>query len=172
MADTNILIYVLRKDLRVTDNPILHHLSSTSDHGYTHLLPVYVFPDAQMDLSGLVKEGDSEGRDERFRAWSHVGHYPRCGPYRAKFIAETVWDVKASLEAIGSGLVLRAGDVGAAISTLIEGFAEKQLRVGAVWTTALVGSEEADQEIAIAKACERTGTHFKIWEDEKYFIDE
>ena len=172
MADTNILIYLLRKDLRVADNPLLHYLSSTPDHGFTHLLPVYVFPRLQMDLSGFVDGGDLDSHHDEFSARSRVGHFPRCGPHRAKFIAETVWHLKHSLEDLGSGLLLRVGDHDAALTTLLEGFQEKQLRVGAVWTTGLVGSEEADQETAVAKGCENHDVNFKIWADEKYFIDE
>lgn len=172
MTDTNILVYLLGKDLRVADNPILHHLSSTSDHGFTHLLPVYLFPRIQMDLSGFVDAEDVEQHCDDVSARSLVGGFPRCGPHRAKFIAETVWDLKCSLEALGSGLVFRAGDHDTVLSTLIEGFKEQQLHVGAVWTTGLVGSEESHQEAAAAKACRDRGVDFRIWPDEKYFIDE
>jgi deoxyribodipyrimidine photo-lyase len=172
MTDTNILIYLLRKDLRVADNPILDYLSSTPDHGFTHLLPVYAFPRIQMDLSGFVNDADVEHYRDDISTMSRVGHFPRCGPHRAKFIAETVWDLKCSLEALGSGLILRAGDYGKVLSILIEGFKEKQFRVGAVWTTGLVGSEEADQERAVAEVCKDQDADFKIWPDEKYFIDE
>lgn len=172
MTDTNILIYLLRKDLRVADNPILHYLSSTPDHGFTHLLPLYVFSHIHMDLSGFVDATDAEQYRGDVSNRSRVGRFPRCGPHRAKFIAQTVWDLKCSLEALGSNLVLRAGDHGTVLRAIIEGFKAKQIHVGAVWTTGLVGAEETDQEAAAAKACKELDVDFKIWPDEKYFIDE
>ncbi|OIW31002.1 cryptochrome [Coniochaeta ligniaria NRRL 30616] len=171
MATTNILIYLMRKDLRVADNPIFHYLSSTPDHGFTHLLPVYVFPYIQMDLSGLVN-GEDLDQDDDISTRSRVGHFARCGPHRAKFIAETVWNLKSSLEALGSGLILRAGDHGKVVSSLVEGFKKQQLQVGAVWTTGLVGSEEVDQEGAVSAICGDQDVDFKIWPDEKYFVDD
>ncbi|PTD03494.1 putative cryptochrome DASH [Fusarium culmorum] len=41
MAGNKLLVYLLRRDLRTIDNPILHHLA-TFDHGFTHLLPIYI----------------------------------------------------------------------------------------------------------------------------------
>ncbi|KAB5560128.1 putative cryptochrome [Coniochaeta sp. 2T2.1] len=173
MADTNILIYLLRKDLRVADNPVLHYLASTPDHGFTHLLPVYVFPDIQMDLSGFVDD-DDEDLDQygEISPRSRVGHFARCGPHRAKFIAETVWDLKSSLEDLGSGLVLRAGDHARVVSSLVKGFRKNLYKVGAVWITGLVGSEEVGQERAVSEACKSLDVDFKLWSDEKYFIDD
>lgn len=171
MANTNILIYLLRKDLRVADNPIFHYLSSSPNHGFTHLLPVYVFPHTQMDLSGFVSDDDTD-QYVGMSCRSRVGHFARCGPHRAKFIAETVWNLKSSLEALGSGLILRAGDHGKVVKSLVEGFKKQQLQVGAVWTTGLVGSEETDQEGVVAAVCRDQDVAFKIWPDEKYFIDE
>lgn len=171
MATSNILIYLLRKDLRVADNPILQHLSSTPHHGFTHLLPVYVFPSIQMDLSGFVDDGDADDY-VGLSAKSRVGHFARCGPHRARFIAETVWNMKCSLESLGSGLVIRAGDHSKIVRDLVEGFEKKELHVGAVWITGLVGSEETDQEQSVSEVCVTHGVDFKVWPDEKYFIDE
>lgn len=123
-----------------------------------------------MDLSGLA--GDEASEHDQVYTRSPVGHFARCGPHRAKFIAETVWSLKGSLEALQSGLVLRAGDHGKVVSDLVEGFKKNQLRVGAVWTTGLVGSEEDDQERAVSAVCKDQDVDIKIWADEKYFIDE
>ncbi|UKZ60692.1 uncharacterized protein TrAtP1_001962 [Trichoderma atroviride] len=56
MSGGSILLYIMRRDLRTSDNPILHRLS-TAEHGFTHLLPVYILPPDQMEVSGLVKDG-------------------------------------------------------------------------------------------------------------------
>ncbi|KAK5653391.1 hypothetical protein OQA88_8876 [Cercophora sp. LCS_1] len=76
MSKSNILVYVLRRDLRVADNPILHHLAS-NNHGFTHILPIYVFQAHQVEVSGFLVNGAKSPYPE---ARSRVGRYWRCGP--------------------------------------------------------------------------------------------
>ncbi len=169
MAASKILIYVMRQDLRLSDNPIFDYLSKAQDHGFTHLLPVFVFPAHQMELSGLIADGSKSPYPE---ARSQLGRYWRCGPYRAKFIAEAVLDVQTSLQNIGSGLLIRAGMIKDAIRDLAEELKRKGQGVSAMWMTGLVGVEEERDEQAVALVCEQIGANFKLWVDEKYFIDE
>ncbi len=170
MAESNVLIYLFRRDLRVSDNPILHHLASTAaDHGFTHLLPVFVFPAHQMEVSGFIRDGSPSPYPE---ARSRVGRYWRCGPHRAKFIGEAAWNLKQSLESLGSGLVLRVGMPGDVIEQLLEGLIAKKLKVGALWMIGEEGIEERQDARAVSSACEKHGVDVKVWLDEKYFIDE
>jgi deoxyribodipyrimidine photo-lyase len=169
MSASSVLIYLLRRDLRVSDNPVLHHLAATSDHGFTHLLPIYVFPAHQIEVSGFLRDGVKSPYPE---ARSPVGGYWRCGPHRAKFLAQSVWNLKGSLENLGSGLVMRIGMLDEVLQGLIEGLAEKEQKVSAVWLTAEVAVEEKREEKAISSVCEKHGVEFKAWLDEKYFIDE
>lgn len=169
MPTGNTLIYLIRKDLRVSDNPIFHHLATSKDHGFTHLLPVFVFPPHQIEVSGFIKDGSKSPFPE---ARSQVGRYWRCGPHRAKFIGESVWNLKTSLESLESGLLLRVGVLGNVVQSLIDGLQQKQLKVGAVWMTGLEGTEEKDEEKSVSSICEKEGIEFKEWVDEKYFIDE
>ena len=70
-----ILIYLLRRDLRLADNPIFHELArlnSQSKKPFTHLLPVYVFPAQQVEVSGFVADGESSPYPE---ARSKVGGF-------------------------------------------------------------------------------------------------
>lgn len=164
----NIVIYLVRRDLRVADNPILNHLAS-ADHGFTHVLPVYVFPAHQMEISGFIKDGSNSPYPE---ARSQIGGYWRCGPHRAKFVGQAVWNLKESLESLGLGLVLRAGMPADIIQQLLEGLHERQHKVGAVWMIGEEGVEEQRDERAIYSACEKHGVDFKLWTDEKYFVDE
>lgn len=168
MSDQNILIYLIRRDLRLADNPIFHTLSTNVESAYTHLLPVYVFPAQQVEVSGLLEKGKKSPYPE---ARSAVGGFWRCGPRRAQFLAESVWDLKSQLEDIGSGLSIRAGMVGDSIQQLIEEL-EGQGKIGAVWMTSEEGVEERREERAVKKACETAGVDFKLWVDEKYYIDE
>ncbi|KAK4447467.1 DNA photolyase, FAD-binding/Cryptochrome [Podospora aff. communis PSN243] len=161
-------ILVLRKDLRCNDHPPLHHLGS-GDHGYEYLVPVYVFPNHQIDLSGLIP-GDAQSPYPK--PMSQVGNYPRCGPHRAKFIAEAVYDLKESLKAIGSDLLIRAGDVADVIRELAQTLGKNGHHVGAVWMTSHEGTEEKADEKAVASLCEEIGAECTIWVDEKYFIDD
>ncbi|KAA8569435.1 hypothetical protein EYC84_001071 [Monilinia fructicola] len=133
MSDSKILIYLMRRDLRVGDNPILHSLVDNKDHGFTHLLPLYVFAAQQIEVSGFITEdgGKSPYPDAR----SQVGAFWRCGPHRAKFVAQSVWDLKNGLEKIGSGLSIRVGMVDEVVQRLIEGFEQtNESKVSAVWT--------------------------------------
>ncbi|KAL0937624.1 cryptochrome dash [Colletotrichum truncatum] len=169
MAATNILIYLLRHDLRIADNPILHHLATAPDHGFTHVLPVYIFPAHQIEISGFIRDGSKSPNPE---ARSEVGKFWRCGPHRAKFIAQSVWNLKDSLENAGNGLCLRAGRFGDVVDDLLQGFMDKKQKVGAVWMTAEEAVEERRDEKAVSTVCSKHGVNFKTWLDEKYFIDD
>lgn len=169
MAGGNkLLIYLLRRDLRVSDNPILHHLSVTKDHGFTHLLPIFVFPAHQVEVSGFLKDGQKSPYPP---AVSQVGGFWRCGPHRAKFLAQSVWDLKNSLETLNSGLILRVGSVGDVLKETISGLQGK-IDVGGVWMTEEVSYEEKQEHKTIKSICAQSGVDFRLWGDEKYFVDE
>lgn len=169
MAKSNILIYFLRHDLRVSDNPILHHLATAKDHGFTHLLPVYVFPPHQIEVSGFIRDGSKSPYPE---ARSAVGGFWRCGPHRTKFTAQSVWNLKESFQSIGSDLFIRAGRFDDVLQGLLQGLSEKEHKVGAVWMTAEEAVEEKKDERAVSSVCSKNGVEFKAWQDEKYFVDE
>ncbi|CCF46101.1 DASH family cryptochrome [Colletotrichum higginsianum] len=169
MAVPNILIYLLRHDLRIADNPVLHHLATTAEHGFTHVLPVYVFPAHQIEISGFLRENAKSPYPE---ARSQIGKFWRCGHHRTKFVAESVWNLKESLEKVGSGLALRAGRFGDVAEDLLQGFADKQQKVGAIWMTSEEAIEEKKDEEDVSTACKKHGVAFKTWLDEKYFIDD
>ena len=169
MSTSRVLVYLIRKELRVSDNPILHHLATSTDHGFTHLLPVFVIPPHQIEVSGFIKDGSKSPFPE---ARSEVAKYWRCGPHRAKFIGESVWNLKLSLESLDSGLVIRIGRLGDVVQQMIDGLQQKQLKVSTVWLTGLEGTEEKGEEEAVSAACDKAGIDFKLWVDEKYFVDE
>ncbi|MEQ8703637.1 MAG: DASH family cryptochrome [Phaeodactylibacter sp.] len=76
-----------RQDLRLHDNEALHDAISSLDE----VIPVYVF-----DERTFLGKTD------------HFG-FPKTGKYRARFIIESVADLRASLQAIGSNLIVRVG---------------------------------------------------------------
>ncbi|TWU74621.1 hypothetical protein ED733_002002 [Metarhizium rileyi] len=169
MSRGRLLVYLLRRDLRVSDNPVLHHLVTTSDHGFTHLLPVYVFPANQVEVSGFLKDGEQSPYPP---ARSQVGKFWRCGPHRAKFTAETVWDMKKNLEDLGSGLLIRIGTAKDVVNHLIQEMKETVTSVGGVWMTEEPSWEEAQEQESISLLCSEKEIEFKLWKDEKYFIDD
>ena len=105
MPDSNVLIYLLRRDLRVSDNPILHSLATSKNHGFTHVLPLYVFSAQQLEVKGFIP--DSNTMSPYREARSKVGGFWRTGPHRVSFLAECIWDLKEGLEKVGSGLESR-----------------------------------------------------------------
>lgn len=107
-------------------------------------------------------------------ARSRVGAFWRCGPHRAKFVAETVWDLKTTLEANGSGLSMRAGVQSHVVKDILEYYQEGKERgeVVGVWMTGEKASEETDEEDQIQKVVEKFEKEFRVFKDEKYFVDE
>ena len=173
MAAPRVLIYVLRRDLRFADNPILNEVSKTfqqSQHQYTHLLPIYVFASQQIEVSGFLAS-DSE-RSPYPEARSPAGGFWRCGPHRAKFLAESVWDLKKSLENAGSGLEIRVGLIGHVVKDSLEAFKNSDTEVAGVWMTEEEGVEEKRDERDVRKVVEDSKIDFKLWVDEKYYVDE
>jgi deoxyribodipyrimidine photo-lyase len=174
MSTTRVLIYLLRRDLRLADNPIFHEISKASKqskHPYTHVLPLYVFPAQQVEVSGFLSSPD--GRSPYPEARSQHGGFWRCGPRRATFLAESIWDLKTALEGVGSGLTVRAGLLGDVIRDLLEGFRKSgSAEVFGLWMTSEEGVEERREEQEVRRTVEADGKEFRLWVDEKYLIDE
>lgn len=97
----HLVLHWFRNDLRVHDNPALVHSSKNSDV----CLPVFCFD------SGLY--GDA--------ARSPFGSL-KWGPKRAKFLLESVSDLRGQLEAIGSELLVAHGPLDAEFDRLVKTF--------------------------------------------------
>ncbi|SMR51487.1 unnamed protein product [Zymoseptoria tritici ST99CH_3D1] len=169
-----VLIYLLRRDLRLADNPIfteLAHLNSQSQKPFTHLLPLYVFPANQLEISGFLSS-DSE-KSPYPEARSAVGGFWRCGKLRAKFMAESVWDLKQDLQKDQSDLILRVGTVKDAVQAVLDGYRGRDdAEVHGVWMTGEKSWEEQVEEQDVKKMVEKDGKEFQLWNDEKYFVDD
>lgn len=201
-APTKILVYLLRRDLRLIDNPVFLEIQRAfqkESSPFTHLLPIYVFPSHQVEVSGFIPEGkdaDSKPKSPYPEARSQVAGFWRCGPHRAKFLAESVWDLKTTLEEKGSRLVIRAGKITDVLrdvfrhveesnkssgetsssstfsssSSAAAAAAERQV-VG-VWMTKDDGHEEKREEEAIRELVEGSGRKFRLIEDDKFYVHE
>lgn len=80
------VIIWFRQDLRLHDNEAMHDALRHDEQA----LPIYVFD--ERSFKGKTKFG-----------------FPKTGKYRAKFIIESVQDLRNSLRAIGSDLIVRIG---------------------------------------------------------------
>jgi deoxyribodipyrimidine photo-lyase len=164
----NILIYVLRRDLRLDDNPVFHEISQLYLSGkarFTHVLPLYIFNARQVEVSGFYASSPSPYPEAK----SPVGKFWRCGPHRARFLCESVWDLKQTLESVHSGLCIRAGSLQDVVGSALESL---EAEVVGVWMTGDVTPEELEDEANVRSIVEAKGKEFRLFKDEKYFIDE
>ena len=169
--EKSVVIYFLRRDLRLEDNPVFHALATNPEHNTDYLLPIYVFPAQQVEVSGFIPS-DSHDKSPYPEAKSPIGRFWRTGPHRAKFLCESVWALKESLQNVGSDIDIRAGLLPDILQSLIRGFQEKHVTVKAVWMTHMLGNDETKEEKECEQICEALEIGFKIWKDEKYLIDE
>ncbi|KAI0423887.1 cryptochrome [Xylaria sp. FL1042] len=169
MQEANTVIYLVRHDMRVADNPILDRLASSVDHHFTHLLPLHIIPPHQIEVSGFLKNGTDSPFPE---ARSEVAHFWRCGPHRARFTAQSLWNLKENLVKLGNDLIIRVGRLDDTLKGLVEGLREHQIKVTAVWMIAEEGYEEERDQKNVAAACSSLGIDFEVCVDEKYFIDD
>ncbi|MBX3729416.1 MAG: deoxyribodipyrimidine photo-lyase [Candidatus Sumerlaeia bacterium] len=84
-AVPDVVLYWLRSDLRLHDNEALAWAAA---HGAA-VLPVTCFDPRQFGRTALG--------------------FPATGPFRARFLIESVADLRSSLEELGSGLAVRTG---------------------------------------------------------------
>ncbi|KAL1311302.1 hypothetical protein AAFC00_001483 [Neodothiora populina] len=170
-----VLLCLLRRDLRLADNPIFHEvarLHQQSESPFTHLLPIYYFPSNQVETSGFLQSPDRKSPYAEAR--SQVGGFWRCGALRAKFLAESVWDLKRDLEKVGSGVAVRVGTAHDVLGTVLQAYNERkeEFEITGVYMTNEEGVEEKREERDVRKLCRQYDTNLKIWVDEKYFIDD
>ncbi|KAH9864828.1 hypothetical protein IAQ61_008773 [Plenodomus lingam] len=201
-----ILLYILRRDVRLSDNPVFHAASQqtrlntaaaakaanpspqsdrrgrddslTSEHAstdFTHLLPVYVFPANQVEISGFLSSPSDKNPYPEAR--SQVAKIWRTGPHRIRFMAEGAWDLKRKLESLkcGSGLEMRVGAIPDVVSNILEWYSKQEDskgKVTGVWMTDDDGTEEKSDEKTLKSLTEKHRVDFKVYRDEKYYVDE
>jgi deoxyribodipyrimidine photo-lyase len=176
MALPKILIYLFCSDLRVSDNPVLHAIqeSSVLNDLFSHLLLLYVIPADRITVNGFLKP-EFEEHPPYPDATSAIGGVPRCGPFRARFLADSLWDLKESLRAIGSDLVIRPGKVVDVIDAIFQHFAADGFARGevvGVWMAREETTEEAREQRDLENLVRSKGKDFRLFSDEKYFMDE
>lgn len=68
--------------------------------------------------------------------------------------------------------MLRIGSFSDVVRQLIQALNDNHHSVDAVWMTEDVSSEEVDDQEAVSAVCSEKSVGFKLWRDDKYFIDE
>jgi deoxyribodipyrimidine photo-lyase len=114
MSEKTILVW-FRNDLRVNDNEILLEATRKADK----VLPVYCF-----DPYYFTKNANGE---------------PKTGSFRARFLLESVADLRKNLQALGSNLIIRVGNPAEIIPQLAE-----QYQVSEVYHHREVAYEETE----------------------------
>lgn len=112
-----------RGDLRLHDHEAFNAILDQGSHPF----PCYIFDSRQWGETPLG--------------------FPKIGPHRAKFLLETVADLRRSLQQLGSDLILRRGSPEMMIPQLCE-----QWHIEAVYYSGEVTREELDQEAALHQA--------------------
>ncbi|PWQ98811.1 DASH family cryptochrome [Leucothrix arctica] len=121
MNKTNILW--LRKNLRMHDNPTLLHASNHSEK----LVCVFIYDE--------VIHYKQHGVDS-------------LGPYRAKFLWESLSSLKKSLQAVGNDLLILQGDAVEILKSLHE-----EVNAATIFTQTECGQCEQEQEQAVSQFC-------------------
>ena len=129
-----------RKDLRVKDNVTL----SNALENFTDIYPVYCF-------------------DPREFALSNQG-FNRTGPYRAKFLLESVATLKNTLMALGSTLIVKMGDPTEVIPALA-----RELKVKTVLASKEAAIGETNIENLLEQKLWGAGIEFELfWQSTLY----
>ncbi|KAJ8114119.1 hypothetical protein OPT61_g3930 [Boeremia exigua] len=195
-----ILLYILRRDARLSDNPIFtaaaRHVTRSQDSSssradsrgrddslisehrgasFTHLLPIYIFPAQQIEVSGFL--ASSSDKCPYPEARSHHAKVWRTGPHRTRFIAEGAWDLKQSLENLGcgAGLQFRVGMAEDIVKNVLEYYSANggaKGEIAGVWMTKNESVEEKEEERGVEAVTQQYGVDLKLWRDEKYYIDD
>ncbi|MFT5619128.1 MAG: deoxyribodipyrimidine photo-lyase [Arenicella sp.] len=139
----NIIVW-FRNDLRLEDNVTLFKASEKSKN----IIPVYCFDPNQFGVTSLG--------------------FPKTGSFRTKFLLESVMNLKESLQAIGSDLLIRVGEPQDVILELA-----KNLRVKSVFASKEITSEEVGVEKALENALFSEQIDLElIWQSTLYHIED
>ena len=86
-----IAIVIFRNDLRIHDNPTLHHAIRS---GCSHLLPIFIY--------------DNQYYSSAAKTWNFK--FPRLQRHKQVFLIEALMDLKSKLTKLGSDLAILKGD--------------------------------------------------------------
>ena len=152
-APRRIAIAILRQDLRVHDNAIL----AGAHQAGTHLLPIYVYDERHIELSGLpnyVRQGP-EARTRICKFW-------RTSVFRARFMTEGIYDLKDRLKNRNSDLLVRFGKLEEVVDEVVGSLLEGGDKVEGVWLQKDYCAEEMAIENKLRKRLHKHGVKFTL----------
>ncbi|PWN46339.1 cryptochrome [Ceraceosorus guamensis] len=156
----NVLLAVLRNDLRLHDHPIFSLCSDPSPakapfkKDITHVLPIYVFDQGRIEvggLPGLKKAGKGE------EARTRTGQFWRCGEHRTRYLTNSVFDVRDSLRSRNSDLSIWAGLPEVVVPRVVEALQKRGDSVEGVWMSKEINTEEVTTEKRLGQALSKLG---------------
>lgn len=146
MSAPRTVICLLRNDLRLHDNEVFCWAQRNAEH----IVPLYCF-------------------DPRHYQGTYHFNFPKTGPFRLRFLLDSVIDLRATLKKQGSTLLVRHGKPEDVVSDLI-----KQL--GSVTALAFhkeVASEEKNVEKKLKEVCSQNKVKVQtFWGSTLYHIDD
>ncbi|KAI9034217.1 cryptochrome [Hyaloraphidium curvatum] len=156
-AQPRIVICLFGRDLRVHDNESLH--SALAKHpAATHLLPMHVVDPRQVDADyafwGTKKELDDGGPRTRWFG------FPKCGEHRARFLVESLRDLRSTLVARGSDLLVLAGKTEKVVEEVLRGL-DGKATVEGLYFQKEVSSEELAVEKNLARVLKKRNIRFE-----------
>jgi deoxyribodipyrimidine photo-lyase len=126
----NILIHLHKNDLRIHDSPILSLAHSSRHKTVTHILPIYVFDERYINLQ-CVPSFQCDPRIGPPK--SRLGKFWRTGRHRARFMVESVFDLKQRYKEKGADLVLACGKPEHVVANITKAILDQGDRVEGVW---------------------------------------
>ena len=143
MSQKRIIVWY-RNNLRIHDHEPLYRASQET----THLFPLYCFDDRQFQTTSYG--------------------FPKTGSYRAKFLIDSVANLRHNLSQLNSTLIIRQGLPETIIPSLV-----KEHKITAVYFYGEVTSEELAVEKAVKTALMNIGIPIKcFWGSTLYHIQD
>ncbi|GAA6058499.1 hypothetical protein JCM10212_006938 [Sporobolomyces blumeae] len=141
----NITLTLHRSDLRLHDNVLISKAHDQKSDA-THVLPIYVFDERFIELSGFPGY-EREGPPAKTR----VCGFWRTSAFRSRFVNEGVFDLRKSLRARGSDLLVRFGKLENVVDAVIKQLKDNGDNVKNVYFQKEFYSEELAIERALKK---------------------
>ncbi|KAI5475064.1 Cryptochrome DASH [Pseudohyphozyma bogoriensis] len=144
------IVTLLTKDLRVHDNALLR--TAHFDKEVDHVLPLYVFDERSIELSGLpdYSKDTPPAKTRLCKFW-------RTGVFRARFLSEAVYDLRDRLRSKKSDLLIRFGKPEVVAANVVKALQENGHNVKAVFMQKDFYSEEIAVERRLEKALKKLG---------------
>jgi deoxyribodipyrimidine photo-lyase len=158
----NISLVWLRKDLRIRDNLALLAAQKAS-----HVLPFYCLDPNEVDVDFV------SGRSQRSNISTYKLQIPKTGIYRGQFLLQSLSDLRSSLRANCSDLVVFRGEPSVVIEQLVQHLSQNGSQVNGLFYQKEVSSEEVETENRVESVVNKWGLKsVSVWGSTMYHVDD